>query len=107
MADEDASGWATIRRELPLNEDRIAFYGRLRGAIQLLEAERTRRGISEAAYDAAQIVDPATREEETEDLARLARSVAALGGRLEVTAVFPDRKLTLLTEPAPPPARDT
>jgi hypothetical protein len=90
-----------------LNEDRIAFYGRLRGAIQLLDAERVRRGISEIEYDAAQIVDPATGEEETEDLARLARSVAALGGRLEVTAVFPEHTLMLLREPAPPPARDT
>jgi hypothetical protein len=99
MADEDEIRWSAVRRELPLNEERIAFYGRLRRAARLLEEERGRRGITEAEYDAAQIVDRETGEEETEDLARLARSVAALGGRLEVTAVFPDKTVRLLTEP--------
>jgi hypothetical protein len=74
-------------------------YDRLLNAEERLEAERERRGISEAEYDAAQIVDPQTGEEEAEDLARLARSVAALGGRLEVNAVFPDITVRLLIEP--------
>jgi hypothetical protein len=99
MADEETISWSALRRELPLNEERIAYYGRLRRAARLLDAERGRRGISEAEYDAAQIVDPQTSEEETEDLARLVRSVTALGGRLEVNAVFPDTTIQLLSEP--------
>jgi hypothetical protein len=77
----------------------MAFYGRLMKAEEILEDERKRRGVSAADYDAAQIVDPATGEEEAEELARLARSVAALGGRLEVSAVFPDATIQLLIEP--------
>ena len=99
MADEDTISWSTLRGELPLNEERIAFYGRIRRAARLLDAERERRGMSAEEYDAAQIVDPATGEEETEDLARLARSVASLGGRLEVNAVFADGTIRLLIEP--------
>jgi hypothetical protein len=66
-----------------------------------LEELRVRRGVPEVDYDAAQILDPATGEEETEDLARLARSVAALGGRLEVRAVFDEEAVTLMVEPGP------
>jgi hypothetical protein len=99
MADEDPNSWPAVRRELALSEERIAYYGRLRRADELLDIERQRRGISAAKYDAAQIVDARTGEEETEDLARLARSVAALGGRLELNAVFPEETIQLLLEP--------
>jgi hypothetical protein len=99
MADDDANSWRALRRTLPLSEQLMAFYGRLMKAEEILEDERKRRGVSAADYDAAQIVDPATGEEEAEELARLARSVAALGGRLEVSAVFPDATIQLLIEP--------
>jgi hypothetical protein len=84
-----------------VNVERVAFYGRVNAAEERLEDERKRRGVPVETYDAAQILDEHTGEEETEDLARLARSVAALGGRLEVNAVFPDKTIQLLIEPEP------
>ena len=99
MSDDDPNTWRALRRTLALNEQRMASYERVMKAEEILEEERRRRGISADAYDAAQIVDPRTGEEESEDLARLARSVAALGGRLEVNAVFPDGTIRLLSEP--------
>jgi hypothetical protein len=101
MATEDPRSWPVIRRQLPIDEARVAFYRRLRYADQRLDDERKRRGISEQEFDAAQVIDAVTGEEETEDLIRLARSVAALGGRLEVNAVFADKTIQLLIEPEP------
>lgn len=97
--DDDPNSWRALRETLPLNEQRMAFYGRLMAAEERLEAERKRRGVSAAAYDAAQVVDPRTGEEESEELARLVRSVAALGGRLQVNAIFPEETIQLLLEP--------
>jgi hypothetical protein len=99
MASDRSRSWDEVKRGLPVSEAGMAFYGRLMAAEQRLEQERERRGVSAADYDAAQVIDPATGEEETEDLARLALSVAALGGRLEVNAVFPDETIQLMIEP--------
>lgn len=101
MADHNPNSWRAIRDQLPLNERRMDYYGRLMEAERRLEELRAARGISEAVYDAAQVLDPATGEEETEDLARLARAVAVLGGRLELRAVFPDETVPLMLEPPP------
>ena len=99
MARNYARTWRAFRDTIPVNIDRVAFYGRLSEAEERLEDERKRRGIPAADYDAAQVIDNLTGEEEIEDLARLARSVAALGGRLEVNAVFPDETIQLMIEP--------
>ncbi len=97
----DTKNWTEVRRTLPIDERRVAFFGRLREAFTRLEELRAALGLSEATYDAAQVLDPATGEEETEDLARLARAVAVLGGRLELRAVFPDETVPLMLEPPP------
>lgn len=97
----NAENWSEVRRTLPVDERRVAFYGRLREGFTRLEELRAARGVTEDAYDAAQVLDPATGEEETADLARLARAVAALGGRLELRALFPEGSVTLMREPPP------
>lgn len=93
--------WREVRRQRPLNEARIEYHGRVMEAERVLEALRDKRGVSEQRFDAAQLIDRATGEEETDDLARLARWVAVLGGRLELRAVFPEETVTLMEEPAP------
>jgi transcriptional regulator with XRE-family HTH domain len=71
--------------------------------LQLAEARR-RRGVSQAAIaDALEVSQPnVSRIEQQDDvyLSTLARYIAALGGHLEVLAVFPEETITLLREPA-------
>jgi transcriptional regulator with XRE-family HTH domain len=71
--------------------------------LQLAEARR-RRGVSQAAIAAAlEVSQPnVSRIEQQDDvyLSTLARYIAALGGHLEVLAVFPEETITLLREPA-------
>lgn len=99
MARYRARTWRSFRDTIPVNMELVAFYGRVSAAEQRLEEERKRRGVPMDVYDAAQLIDAETGEEETEDLARLARSVGALGGRLEVNAVFPEETIQLMIEP--------
>jgi hypothetical protein len=89
MAGQNKS-WREIRRQLPLNEERVALYRRLMDAEGRLEEVRRRRGVSATALDAG---------ESDDYLSTLARYVAELGGHLEVRAVFPDESITLLREP--------
>lgn len=96
--------WRTLRRELPLNEKRVALYERLMDAEARLDDVRRRRGLSETAL--ADALDAAESESATEDpgdvyLSTLARYAAALGGHLELRVVFPDETVTLLKEPDP------
>jgi transcriptional regulator with XRE-family HTH domain len=62
---------------------------------------RQRRGISQAAVaDALAVTQPNVSRIEQEDdvyLSTLARYVEALGGRIEVRAVFPDETVTILS----------
>jgi transcriptional regulator with XRE-family HTH domain len=70
--------------------------------LQLAEVRR-RRGVSQATIAAAlEVSQPnVSRIEQQDDvyLSTLARYVAALGGHLEVQAVFPEETITLLREP--------
>ncbi|MBV9338793.1 MAG: XRE family transcriptional regulator [Solirubrobacterales bacterium] len=70
--------------------------------LRLAEARR-RRGVSQATIaEALEVSQPnVSRIEQEEDvyLSTLARYVAALGGHLEVLAVFDDETVTLLREP--------
>jgi DNA-binding XRE family transcriptional regulator len=65
---------------------------------------RRRRGVSQATIAAAlEVSQPNVSRIEQEDdvyLSTLARYVAALGGHLEVRAVFPEETITLLRDPA-------
>jgi transcriptional regulator with XRE-family HTH domain len=66
---------------------------------------RSRRGLSQAAIaEALSVSQPNISRIEQEDdvyLSTLARYVAALGGHLEVQAVFPDETITVLRQPDP------
>lgn len=102
-----ARSWRTIRGQRPLNESQVTAYRWLMEAeLQLAEARR-RRGVSQAAIaDALEVSQPnVSRIEQQDDvyLSTLARYVAALGGHLEVLAVFPEETITLLREPAEGP----
>jgi transcriptional regulator with XRE-family HTH domain len=81
----------------------VATYKRLMDAEVRLADVRTRRGISQATVaDALEVSQPNISRIEQEDdvyLSTLVRYVAALGGHLEVRAVFPEETITLLREP--------
>lgn len=98
-----ARSWRTIRGQRPLDEGQVAAYRRLMDAeLQLAEARR-RRGVSQALIaEALEVSQPnVSRIEQQDDvyLSTLARYVAALGGHLEVLAVFPEETITLLRAP--------
>jgi DNA-binding XRE family transcriptional regulator len=96
--------WRTVRGQRPLNEQRVATYKRLMDAELRLADLRRRRGVSQATIaKALEVSQPNVSRIENEDdvyLSTLARYVAALGGHLEVQAVFPDETITVLREPA-------
>jgi hypothetical protein len=96
--------WETVRRERPLNEQRVATYVRLMEAQERIAQARSRRGESRARIEDALAVSEAEIEKEGEDeedlyLSALARYVEALGGRLEVQAVFPEETIVVRVEP--------
>jgi hypothetical protein len=90
--------WREIRGDLPLNETQMAIYKRLMEAEVRLDDVRRRRGVSDTAL--GDVLD-ASEEGSAEDiyLSTLGRYVAALGGHLEVQAVFPEERITLLRQP--------
>jgi transcriptional regulator with XRE-family HTH domain len=81
----------------------VRAYRRLMDAEVALNELRLRRGLSQAQVaQALEVSQPnVSRIESEEDLylSTLARYVAALGGRLEVNAVFDDETISLLGEP--------
>jgi hypothetical protein len=98
-----SKNWREIRRELALNERRVAMHRRLMDAEDRLDAVRHRRGVNETALgDALEASESAGDGDRHDDvyLDALTRYVAALGGHLEVQAVFPEETITLLREPA-------
>jgi transcriptional regulator with XRE-family HTH domain len=96
--------WRTVRGQRPLNEERVAAYKRLMEAETRLADVRRRRGVSQATIaEALEVSQPNVSRIEQEDdvyLSTLVRYVAALGGHLEVQAVFPEETITLLRQPA-------
>lgn len=98
----NTKNWRTVRGQRPLNEQRVASYKRLMQAELQLSELRNRRGLSQAVIaEALSVSQPnISRIEQEEDLylSTLARYVTALGGHLEVQAVFPDETITLLRD---------
>ena len=98
-----AKSWRTIRGQRTLNETEVTSYRQLMDAELRLAEARRRRGVSQAVIaEALEVSQPnVSRIEQQDDvyLSTLARYVAALGGHLEVTAVFPEETITLLREP--------
>jgi DNA-binding XRE family transcriptional regulator len=103
----DAKTWRTVRGQRPLNEGRVTAFKRLIDAELRLAELRGRRGQTQAAIaEALSVSQPNISRIEQEDdlyLSTLVRYVGALGGQLEVRAVFPEETITLLREPEDPP----
>lgn len=87
----------------PVNQARVALYARLMEAQERIAHNRYARGVSSrevaAALDAAD--ERLTEDEQRQDLflASLAHYVTALGGRLEVRAVFDDQEILVRRDP--------
>ena len=98
----NTKNWRAVRAQRPLDEQRVAAYKRLMQAEIRLGELRNRRGLSQATIaEALDVSQPNVSRIEQEDdvyLSTLARYVTALGGHLEVQAVFPDETITLLRE---------
>jgi DNA-binding XRE family transcriptional regulator len=96
----NTKNWRTVRGQRPLNEKRVSAYKRLMEAELRLSELRSRRGVSQASIAAAlDVSQPNVSRIEQEDdvyLSTLARYVAALGGHLEIRAVFPNETITVL-----------
>jgi hypothetical protein len=95
--------WETLKRERPMNKERVAAYERLMEAQHRVASARARAGVTDAEIDyALEACEPDNPESLSHDelyLGTIARFVAALGGRLDgVSAVFGDERVDL---PAP------
>ena len=98
-----AERWEETRRANPVNERRVAAYQRLLEAGEQISQARHRRGESWATIEKAlvgsELSDSEVPVEPDLYLTTLTRFVAALGGRVEVRAVFPDETITLRCDP--------
>jgi DNA-binding XRE family transcriptional regulator len=103
-----AKDWDEIRRQIPVDAEQSALYRRVveaelrRGTLDLGEVRRARRVSQATVADALDVSQPNVSRIEQEDdvrLSTLGRYIAALGGRLEVTAVFEDGAVPLLRDP--------
>ena len=97
--------------EEPLNEMRARIHERLMEAQERIAHAQYKRGVShEAVVAALDTADENLSEDERREdlyLSSLAHYVAALGGRLEVRAVFGDAAILVRREPPTPgPQRD-
>jgi hypothetical protein len=110
VASRFTRNWEIVRGERSLNEQRVATYVRLMDAQERIAQARSRRGVSDSTIDEALAVSELDDSEaEPEDdlyLGSLGRYVAALGGHLEVQAVFPDETITVRREPEDPVSPD-
>lgn len=92
-----------FRREEPVNETRVKLYEQLMEAQERIAQARYARGVDDAvvvaALDAAETGISEQQRREDLYLASLAAYVAALGGRLEVRAVFGDESVVVRTDP--------
>lgn len=98
-----AERWEKIRRANPVNERRVAAYQRLLEAGEQISQARHRSGESwatiEEALAASELSDSELSVEPDLYLTSLMRFVAALGGHVEVRAVFPGETITVRRDP--------
>jgi hypothetical protein len=83
----------------PVNEARVRLYERLMAAQEQIAHARYARGVTDdailTAMDSAEAVLSEDDRREDLYLASLSAYVEALGGRLEIRAVFPDEDVVL------------
>lgn len=101
---EPRRDWKDVLAEKPVNETRSRLYQRLMDAEERIAQTLYERGVSdeeiEAALDASD--ERLSDEDRREDLylAALAHYVEALGGQLEVRALFGDQAIVVRRDPA-------
>lgn len=110
MPSKSTKSWREVRGQKPVNEKLVAAYDRVLEAEERIAQARSRRGETAARIaEALTLSEPDGAEVEVEEdlyLSVLARYVAALGGHLEVHAVFPEETITVRREPAQPSRPD-
>lgn len=96
--------WKDVLADQPVNEMRARIYERLMRAEEQIAQAHYRRGVSnEVVQNALDAVDERLSEDERREdlyLSALTYYVAALGGRVEVRAVFDDEAIVVRREPA-------
>jgi hypothetical protein len=103
MADERPKKWRSIPGAQPLNDARGITYQRIMDAeIALYPRHERLRAPESLLGDILDTHEPET-DAPVEDLylATLSEYVAALGGHVEIRAIFPDEQVRLLREPDP------
>ncbi len=96
--------WKDVRSDQPVNEVRASIYRALLEAEEDIAHSRYRAGVDhETVVAALDAVDERMSEDERREdlyLSALRHYVEALGGRLEVRAVFGDETVVVRREPA-------
>ena len=99
---EGTRSWREIRAERALNEQEMQAYGRLMVAQALVAAYAAKIGIEDGriaeALSASEPEGAGTERRLDPSLEALSRFVAALGGRLELRAVFDDGAVVLMRD---------
>jgi hypothetical protein len=101
----DGKSWHEVRGQRALNEVRVETYGRVMDAQSDIAELLLRLGLAteaelDQAVSASQADDPGSADEDGVYLSALRRYVSALGGHLEITAVFPDASVTVRRDAA-------
>jgi hypothetical protein len=95
--------WEEARRSKPVNEKRVMAYRRLMWAAERIGQARHRSGVSwtaiEEALAASELTDSEVPVEPDLYLTTLTRFVAALGGHVEVRAVFGEETISVRRDP--------
>lgn len=98
-----AERWEVIRRANPVNERRVAAYQRLLEAGEQISQARRRSGEGweaiEQALAASELSESEVPVEPDLYLTSLTRFVAALGGHVEVRAVFDEETISVRLDP--------
>jgi hypothetical protein len=91
--------WSAVSHEEPVNKTRVGLYERLMQAQEKIAHARYGRGVAHeavlAAMDAAETGPSESERREDLYLSSLSAYVEALGGRLEIRAVFPEEAIVV------------
>jgi hypothetical protein len=100
---EPTRSWKDVLSDEPVNHARAAIYERLMDAQERIARARGNFGVNHAVIRAAldKADDGLSEDDRREDLylSSLAQFVRALGGQLELRALFPDQAVVILREP--------
>src|SRR5437764_8647316 len=103
---EPTRSWKDVLSDEPVNQARAAIYERLMDAQERIARARHEGGVDHAVIRAAldQADDELSENDRREDLylSSLEHYVRALGGQLEVRALFPDQIVVIRREPGKP-----